>query len=620
MKYACTDPNCVISSDESQQNNKLEVCMDPICRILYIDLSSNQFWVLRDASLFENYFGGAGVAAKLLLQECPENTDPFSPENPIIFAIGPFVGIYPMASKTVAMFKSPHTGNLGESHAGGRSAMAIRMAGYGAIVIKGKSKKPIYLVIDDSKVSFRDASALWGNSSSYDSARIIRRNEKGSGYRSILRIGPAGENLISYASVITETYRHFGRLGLGAVFGSKNLKAVLISGKRSLSIPQMANYRKQYLEIYKEAINSDAMKKYHELGTPVNVLPLNKIKALPVNNLKKAYMDNPMPISGEEIAAKYLGRRIACSNCPIACIHIAALRTPHAKEPYFYKTTMVGYDYEPIYALGSMLGGIDTEEFLKLIEEVEKAGLDAMSTGVILAWATEAFEKGLINSMDTEGIVFSFGNYASYIKAIHKIIFPPNEFYKSLSKGVEFASTKYGGKEFALSFGGNEMPGYHTGAGTHLTFLTGARHSHLDSAGYSIDQKLLIKGESLSPKEMAMELFNEEAWRQVLASLSLCFFARNIYTPERVRELLKTLNLQFDEENLQKTGETILRLKNEFKKREGFDFNELRIPQRTLETPSSSGMINEDYIRAVVEEFRKLVFPLEEEISESIKH
>lgn len=205
-------------------------------RVLLVDVTRRSYRVEDRADLFQYYIGGAGVAINLLRENCPEGTDPLGPENPIIFAVGPLVGLYPLASKTVAMFKSPLTGNLGESHAGGRSAIAIRSAGYGAIVIKGASETPIYLSIADESVQFRDASGIWGIANSVTVGRIVRELEGGAGTRTIMRIGGAGEHLVRYASVITETYRHFGRLGLGAVFGSKRLKAVTVSGDHGIEV------------------------------------------------------------------------------------------------------------------------------------------------------------------------------------------------------------------------------------------------------------------------------------------------------------------------------------------------------------------------------------------------
>jgi len=316
--------------------------------ILHIDLSSNKFWIEKRQDLFEKYIGGTGIAIHLLQENCPKGCDPFSPENPIVFAVGPLTGLFPLASKTVAMFKSPHTGNLGESHCGGRSAVAIRMAGYGAIVIRGISNNPTYLAIHGSKVHFRDASTIWGMESIFTVGRIIRENEPGSGLRTIMRIGSAGERLVSYACVTTETYRHFGRLGLGAVFGSKKLKAVVVSGKRSLKIKDSKYYQNLYDEVYNSAVNSPVMQKYHDLGTAENILPLNELGGLPTRNLQTARFENASKISGEVLAKEYLGRRLACSHCPIGCIHIAALREPYGDEPYFYKTSMICYDYEPM--------------------------------------------------------------------------------------------------------------------------------------------------------------------------------------------------------------------------------------------------------------------------------
>jgi len=427
-----------------------------------------------------------------------------------------------MASKTVAMFKSPHSGNLGESHAGGRSATALRLSGFGAIVIKGKSSLPVYLVIKDGKVYFRDASALWGMRNLFTVSRIIRENETDSGFRTIMCIGRGGERLVSYACVTTETYRHFGRLGLGAVWGSKNLKALVISGQSTLQVKDKKLYRDLYNQIYKEATTTPAMRKYHHLGTSENVLNLNKIKALPTKNLKSTTFEYAHKISGERLAQDFLGKRYACSHCPIGCIHIAALREPYEDEPYFYKTFMVSYDYEPIYSLASMLGIQEAEEYLKLMDYVEILGLDAISSGVILAWATEAQEKGSLSRKETEGIELHWGDRKAYQKVLDFIVEQPNEFYCALAKGVDYVSSMYGGEEFALAFGHNEMPGYHTGPAAHIGFAIGARHSHLDNAGYSIDQKVLVKGK-LTPSELVEKLLEEEAIRQILSSLVICF-------------------------------------------------------------------------------------------------
>ena len=575
---------------------------DPLSRILYVDLEAKRFWVEDRAELFEAYLGGVGVAVKLLEEELPRGADPLGPDNVIVFAVGPLTGAYPLASKTVALFKSPLTGNLGESHAGGRSAIALRLAGYGAVVIKGASSRPVYVAVHGDRVYFRDASTLWGMRSSHTVGRVIREAEGGAGIRTIMRIGRAGENLVRYATVITETYRHFGRLGLGAVFGSKKLKALVISGKRQIPIADKREYRSVYSEIYEAAVKSQAMKKYHDIGTPINVTPLNKLKALPTMNLKLSHFEGAEGISGESMAERFLARRVACSHCPVACIHVAALREPYVDEPYFYKTTFISYDYEPIYSLGCMLGVGNPEGLLRLMDAVEVLGLDAMSTGVVLAWATEALERGLVSEEETL-VSLRWGDFESYIRAAEYIVLQPNEFYSSLARGVAYASEKYGGREFALAYGGNEMPGYHTGPAAHVGYAIGARHSHLDNAGYSLDQKLLAEGKTLSPEELVDRLMREEAWRQVLSSLVVCFFARGIYRLEVVSKALKPLDISLAGVELEKLGWRIYVEKYRLKVGLGFKVEGLSVPERALQTPTPHGAVDREYVERALQHF-----------------
>jgi len=571
-------------------------------KVLTIDLSRYRYEIEDRDDLFGEWIGGVGVGVQLLKEELDPEADPLSEDNVIVFATGPFTPAYPLASKTVALFKSPLTGNLGESHAGGRTATSIANAGYGAIVIKGASKKPVYIVVENDKVHFRDARVLWGIEDSLIVGRIIAEREKGRGIRTVMRIGGGGEKLVRYACVTTETYRHFGRLGLGAVFGSKNLKALVVIGRGSSFPADRRGYREVYDKIYRIAIESDAMKKYHLIGTAVNVLPLNELRSLPTKNLKDTRFEGAEEISGEAFASQNLGRRIACNHCPIACIHIAVLREPYEHEEYFYKTIMISYDYELIYALGSMLGVSSREGLLKLIHRVEYYALDAISTGVCLAWATEALEKGIISEEDTL-VKLQFGDYNAYLKAIDYLVRQPTEFYKILAQGVEKASQVYGGGDFALAFGGNEMPGYHTGYGAHVGHLIGLRHSHLDGAGYSIDQKV----RDLSPKELVDKLIKEEKWRQILSSLVVCFFARGVYTPQIVVEAFKPLGVEITEEELLKLGDKIYAEKLRLKRKMGFDIESLRIPKRIFETETIHGRLSKEYLDEALRYYKEIV-------------
>ena len=573
-------------------------------KVLTIDLSRYKYWVEDRKDLFEEYIGGVGVAVQLLKEELENarDVDPLSEENVIVFSTGPFTPAYPLASKTVALFKSPLTNNLGESHAGGRSAAAIANAGYGAIVIKGKSRKPVYIVVDENKVHFKDGRVIWSIQDSIVTGRIIAEREKGRGIRTVMRIGGGGLNLVRYACVTTETYRHFGRLGLGAVFGSKNLKALVVMGRKAFKPEDREGFRKVYDEIYDLAVKSDAMKKYHLLGTAVNVLPLNEFGGLPTKNLTEQRFDKAEEISGEALAENNLGRRIACAHCPVACIHIAALREEYETEKYFYKTLMISYDYELIYALGSMLGVGSREGLLKLIHRVEVYGLDAISTGVCLAWATEAYKRGLISKNETL-LDLEFGNYENYVKAVDYIVSQPNDFYKALAKGVDEASRIYGGREFAMAFGKNEMPGYNTGYGAYVGYLIGLRHSHLDGAGYSIDQKW----KDYSPKELVDELIKEEQWRQILSSLVVCFFARGIYKPDIVVKAFKPLGVETDENELREIGKKIYEEKLRLKKKMGFSVEDLQVPERIFEADTPQGKLSRDYVKEALDYYKEIV-------------
>ena len=570
-----------------------------IDRVLTINLSDYTYEVEERSDLAEKWIGGVGAGIQLLKEKMNPSADPLSSDNTVVFSVGQFTPAYPYASKTVALFKSPLTGELGETHAGGRTAMAIASAGYMSIVIEGRSEKPVYIVVDGDMVHFRDGRSLKSIRDSLILGRILAEIEGGRGIRSIVRLGYAGEKLVRFACLTTETYRHFGRMGLGAVFGSKNLLAMVVKGNRTYSLTDPKLYREVYSEIYRLGVESEAMKKYHLLGTAENVLPLNELGGLPVKNLTEKRFDCE-EISGEKFAEENLGRRIACSHCPTACIHIAALREEYENERYFFKTIMIGYDYELIYALGSMIGINKRSDLLKLIHRVESYGLDAISTGVCLSWATEALKRGIV-SKDQTVVPLEFGDVSAYLKAIDFMVTQPNEFYSDLAKGARYAAEKYGGTEFAMAFAGNEMPGYNTGYANYIGLLIGLRHSHLDNGGYSLDQKV----SNLNPEETVERLVKEEMWRQVLSSLVVCFFARNIFKPELVERAFRPLGFEIGIDDLDKIGERIYMEKLRLKKDMGYEPDISQIPERAFEVETPRGKLERKFFEDALDYYRR---------------
>jgi aldehyde:ferredoxin oxidoreductase len=568
---------------------------ESIMRILYIDLSTGKIRIARRTDL-QPYLGGVGLAAKLLEEAMHPELDALHEDQPVIFAIGAGTWVFPVLTKTVALFRSPLTNELGESYAGGRLAMTMLMAGYDAIVLVGKAAKPVYLQISNNDVQLKDARAMWGLNSE-DAGRAIRERESGGGKRSIIRIGPAGENKVSYASVCVDSYRHFGRLGLGAVLGSKHVKAITVIGDRSIHIKDRQTYFKVYQNIYKKCTSTDMMTKYHDAGTPINIASLNAAGALPTRNLQSGSFEKGDDISGEAFARKNLVRKLACTGCPVGCIHIGLFRREFDKG-HEYEAISVSYDYELIFALGSFIGVSSSDEIIAIIDEVEEAGMDAMSSGVCLGWATEAFASGLI-SIEQTLVELTFGDAAAYIQAIRYLAQGKNRFYRDLGRGSQYASSVYGGSEFAMQIAGNEMPGYHTGYGALIGAAVGARHSHLCNGGYSVDQGM----QTFDEQTLIDKIYQEEIERCMTNSLIMCLFARKVYDRATIRDALNSIGWQLTDDDLSEIGKRIYRTKLRIKKAYGFRQKAVKLPRRFFDTPSMRGPLDEATANSLIRRY-----------------
>lgn len=553
-------------------------------KVLYIDLTTGKIEIKRRTDL-AGYLGGVGIASKLLEETMRPELPPLAAEQPMVLAIGAISGIYPLITKTVAMFVSPLTGEMGESYAGGRLALILSMAGYDAVVIQGKSLRPSYIAIDGGNIEIKDARPIWGMDSDVV-GQFLRDHEKGSGKRSILRIGPAGEKLVKFASVCVDTYRHFGRLGLGAVMGSKHLKAIIVTGNKATKIKDFKDYFRVYQTIFKTVTGTDLMAKYHDLGTSINVEPINALGALPTRNLTANRFDGADQISGEAFAKNNLVRKMACTGCPVGCIHIGQFRREFDKG-YEYEAVSVGYDYELIYSLGSLLGVSKTDEILHLIEAVEKTGMDAISAGVALAWATESFMKGIVTEAETL-LPLVFGDSKNYYQALMYLANRKNAFYQGLGEGTQFAGATFGGKDFALQVAGNEIPGYHTGYGNLVGLTVGARHSHLCNAGYAVDQSIT----NFDENKAIDTLFNEELERCVLNSLVICLFARKVYNRETVLKALNAVDYTLTDDDLTTIAKRIYTTRLRIKEKLGFDPRQVELPKRFFEAPSMRGTLD----------------------------
>lgn len=577
-------------------------------RVLTVDLATGRGSIL-SLDGRNTLAGGSGLAAHLFRTRARFDKPWDNEEQPLIFTIGPLTGYFPLMSKTVCAFKSPYHDQYAESHGGGRSALAMRFADLDALVITGKAKTPSCLFVGSRNLELRDVHYLWGMDIQ-STGKILRQMFKGAGHRSILRIGPAGENGSAIACINADTYRHFGRLGGGAVMGSKNLKGIVIQGDGIFDLGESRDYPKLFKEVHAKLVETDMMRKYHDLGTPANIAQLNRLKALPIRNLRETSDPAIAGIDGETFAAKALLRNAACAGCPVGCIHIGFVRERFQEENrYVYR--QMAYDHEPIFAQGAMLGVTDCFEVLSLIDTVEKLGLDVISAGVALAWATEAFEKGILSERETL-VPLQFGDVSAYTDALHHLAHGSNDFYRVLAQGTMKAADRYGGADFACVLG-QEMAGYATGETFFVSQALGLRHSHLDTTGYAYDQNPSMQKDV----DAVLRFFlDDERYRVCLTSMVACLFARSVYTKDLVCQCLGAVGYDVLADTIDEVSGSIQKLRWQNRIATGFDPRRISIPKRFADVVTWKGPLDGAFLEHLRRAYAEKILELAGEKSE----
>lgn len=578
-------------------------------RVLVSDLTSGRSRV-EEVDGRDAVAGGSGLAA-LLFGKYGRFDQPWDhPDQPLIFAVGPLTGLFPLMSKTVAAFRSPYHDQYTETHAGGRSALCLAFAGYDALVITGRAAHLSCLCVGSQRVEQRDVRWMQGWDA-LASGKELRKLFPGSGHRSILRIGPAGENGSAMACINVDTYRHFGRMGGGGLMGFKNLKAVVLLGDGVHEAPGGKAYAKLFQQVHSRLTDTDMMRKYHDLGTAGNVAALNELKSLPWRNLQQTTDPAVDGISGETFAQKNLLRNMACAGCPVGCIHIGYVRQKfHEDHRYFYR--QVSYDYELIFALGSMLGVTDAAESLLIMDQVEKTGLDAMSAGVALAWAVEALEKGLVSTDETL-LELHFGDAKAFERGLELLAGRVNDFWSALAMGVPVAVEQYGGGDFACVLG-QEMAGYATGEVFFTSQSMGFRHAHLDSGGYAWDQK----HEEQDVHAALDFLTTDEQKRVLLCCMVSCLFARGVYSEELIAECLETVGHGELAGKLDQVGRHAQNLRWATRFATGYDPAKVRIPKRFTEVVTWKGPLDVEYMNALRTEYARRITTMADQGREAL--
>ena len=364
--------------------------------------------------LIRKYIGGLGFEAKILYEETAPETDPLSPENILMAVTGPYTGTgVPTSGRHHVVARSPLTGLFGESNVGGSWAVHLKRAGFDGIVIKGKSEAPLYLWIRDGKVEFRDARSIWGKDS-YESAEWLNRETAKEATAAV--IGPAGERMAKIASIphIGHIVRAAARTGLGAVMGSKNLKAVVVFGEGPIPIAKPDELKAYIKEITPHI--QGTTEAFGKFGTSGGIDNYEKIGNFPVKNWREGRWAGAKKISGVAMHDTILSGRRACMHCPIACgRHIKVTEGPYAPMD------CEGPEYETIGTLGGLCLVDGLVAIAKANQLCNRYGMDTMSVGGIIAFAMEAYEKGIISKEDTDGIELVWGNAEALVEMVHKM-------------------------------------------------------------------------------------------------------------------------------------------------------------------------------------------------------
>ena len=556
-------------------------------RILYVDLTTGKTETkpLKD-ELAKNYIGGIGLGMRLFLDNSKAGVDPLSPENTLIFVTGPLSGtMAPSAGNSYAVVsKSPLTGGINESKAHGFFGAELKRAGYDAIIFTGKSEKLVYAWIDDDSVQLIDAKHLTGKSPQETEETI--REELGDWYVRVSAIGEAGEKLVRVGCIINDEFRAIGRGGMGAVMGSKNLKAVAVRGTNDVNVANLEEFT-EFVRTIHERMKGPATRKYRTLGTPENVLVLNALAALPTRNFSQATFEGAEKVSGEYLNERYVKKIIGCATCGMRCDHIALV--PEGE----YKGTTSRVEFECLWALGPLCGVDRLDAIIEAIYQCNHYGIDGISTGVIVAFAMDLYENGIITKKDTDGLDLSFGNHEALVETIKRMGSRKGWLGDVLAEGSMRAAEKIGkgAEKYANHIKGMELPGYdlRTLKTAALGFSVSYRGAcHLRSGAYSPDVKGKVDRFKIEKGRGKIVMDGEDLYN-VVDSLILCKFSRGVMY-EGLKDMAKYYTLatgfEMTPEELIKAGERINNLARVLNIREGKGTREYdTLPWKIMNVP-----------------------------------
>ena len=543
-------------------------------KLLRVDLSSKKISEISiEDNVVRNFLGAKGVGAYLLYTMLDSHTDPLSPDNLLMFLNGPLTGTsFPTSGRTTVVTKSPLTGLFLDSHAGGFFGPELKKTGYDGIVLKGASEKHVYLWINDGKVEIRDATHLWGLPVS-ETVKKIREDTDEKAH--VVSIGPAGENLVKFASITIDKDSDPWRAGIaarggpGAVMGSKKLKAIAVKGSGKVKVYDEEKFKELSSKLNKKVTDNTFVHTRRVLGTSYWIDPMNRMGILPTRNFQSGYIENGYGLIGSNM--KYYSKRdVSCYNCPIMCGKVLNVNGNDVKV-----------EYEDIALLGSNNGMTDVLDVAKALVLCNELGLDALSTGGTVAFAMECAEKGILKDAP------EFGDAEGQRKLINDIAYK-NGIGDLLSEGTKRASEKLGqnSTDFAINVKGLELPGYspRSSWGMALAYATSDRggcHQRAWTVRAEVDGVL----KRFSTEGIAQFVKDVQDERAAAFSLVVCDFVP-LSIDDFMSGLKYGIGVDLDEKEYIKVGERIWNLVRLFNIREaGISRKDDTLPGRMFKEP-----------------------------------
>ena len=538
----------------------------------------------------EQYLGGRGLGARLLHDFVDPKVDPLSPENVLMFVVGPLSATRAWySSKSLVATKSPQTGTCLYTISSGMLCHNLAKCGYDALIIKGKSEQPTYLVVHDRKVTFQDASKIWGMNTGDADFLIAQKVPPKS---SIALIGPAGENLVKYACIVTEGRQRnaFGRGGAGAVMGSKNLKAVSVLGTGDVPIVDASALNEAKVAVLKRLAAAPEWKAgQRKYGTRGALVMLNKAGILPTRQWHTGQYKDVQAFAPEAIRENFIVSNENCAEyCPNPCYHWTVV-----KEGEYAGAASFGPEYETIYAFGSNLENDRFDSIIAVDDYCDLMGVDSMSAGLTIGWATECYERGIFTKEDTDGIDMRYGNHRMLIELVRRIAYRQGKIGDLLAEGSQRAAATIGrgSDAWAMTSKGMEFGGYECRGswGQAIQFAFSNRGGCHHDLGLPARLELGTPGATQVQGRGA--LVKAAAGDRIVFDCSvLCTFPMSALRVESASGMLSAVTgRNLDLPALAEIGERVLNIERLFNSKAGFGPADDRLPSRLLDEPLPDG-------------------------------